>query len=199
MASVTNFPGLGYNSGPTVNWTNPNNVLSSDNVYATVTLSPGYPSNSVSNYDRVDDFGFSIPATATINGIVCTVERKASSASAIRDFSVVIIKDGTPTGNDKKDTSTYWSTTEGEVSYGSPTDLWGTTWTPSNINHPDTGFAVRCEYVPAYNSATAYIDSMKMTVYYTVDGMQFGTTAISKIYYGSTEIQAIYYGSTQLA
>lgn len=201
MASSTNAAGRGITSGPTVDWVNPNNITSSNNVYATAGLTTGSDVIRVSDYLRADQFAFSIPALATINGIVCSVERKASAASAIRDYAVQMLKNGSiPAGsNDKKNTAVYWSTTEGTVSYGSPTDLWGASWTPTDINNSTTGFAIRCDYIPAYSSATAYVDYMSMTVYYTVDGLSFGSTSVAKVYFGSTEIQAIFYGSTQVS
>lgn len=200
MPSTTLLAGRGVNSGTTANWTNPGNITAKDNTYAAVSLTYGSATTSVSVYLRADQFGFSIPSTATIDGIVCTVQRYASSASTIRDYAVQLLKNGSvPSGSDdKKDTGTYWSTSEGDVSYGSPSDLWNATWSPSDINNTGTGFAVRCEYVPAYGGASAYIDSMEMTVYYTVDGIKFGTTSVAKAYYGSTEIKAVYYGTTQI-
>jgi hypothetical protein len=201
MASVLKLAGRGVTSGATVDWTNPNNITSSNNVYATALLSAGADTIRVSDFLRADQFAFDIPAIATIDGIVCSVERKASAASAIRDYAVQMLKNGSvPVGSsDKKDLAVYWSITEGTVSYGSPTDLWNATWTPSDINNSTTGFTIRCDYIPGYSSATASVDAMSMTVHYTVDGIKFGSTSISRAYYGSTEIKAVYYGSTQIA
>lgn len=201
MASLTKAAGRGVTSGATVDWVNPGNIVSSNNVYATAGLSAGADTIRVSDYLRADQFAFSIPSMATIDGIICSVERKASAASSIRDYAVQMLKNGTiPAGsNDKKDTSVYWSTTEGTVSYGSPTDLWGASWTPTDINSSTTGFAIRCDYIPAYSTATASVDYMSMTVYYTVDGIKFGSTSFGAVYYGSTEIKAVYYGSTQIS
>lgn len=201
MASSTKNAGRGVTSGPTVDWVNPNNIVSSNNVYSTAGLTAGADTVRVSDYLRADQFAFDIPAVATIDGIVCSVERKASSASSIRDYAVQMLKNGSVPGgsDDKKNTAVYWSTTEGTVSYGSPTDLWNATWTPTDINNSTTGFAIRCDYIPAYSSATAYVDTMSMTVYYTVAGFKFGSTSVGRIYYGSTEIKAVYYGSTQIS
>lgn len=198
MASIEKSPGRGQTAGPTPDWSNPNNILSSDSSFATVDLTS---SATIGDYLRADQFGFDIPAMATIDGIVCSIQRKASAGSTIRDYSVVLLKNGTVPGgsDDKKDSVTYWGTLNSYANYGSAADLWNTTWTPADINSSTSGFAVRPLYVPAYGGATAYVDHMKMTVYYTVDGFKFGSTSVSRIYVGSTEIQAIYNGSTRIS
>jgi len=200
MASQYNIAGTGATSGPTVNWINPNNITSSDNTYATATLTSGADTVRISDYIRADAFNFDIPAMATIDGIVGRIERKAGTANSITDWIVNILKNGSiPGGSDDKASATVWSTTEGFVSYGSPSDLWGTTWTPADINNDGTGFAMRCEYTGAYSGDVAYVDSMDMTVYYTVNGLKFGTSSISRAYVGNREVTAIYHGPNQIA
>lgn len=196
MASSIKTAGRGTSSGNVVDWLDPGNITSSNNAYASVTLTYELLEKT-SNVLIADYFYFDIPLTATINGIVCTVERYASSASTIRDLYVKLLKNGASVG-DAKSVGTYWSTSEGSISNGSPTDLWGTTWSPSDINSLTTGFFISCEYTPAYSFATAYVDTMSMTVYYTNIGIKYGTTNVSSIYYGSTEIKKAYYGTTQI-
>ena len=168
--------------------------------HATATLTSGSDVVRISDYIRADYFYFDIPAMATIDGIVGRIERKAGTANSITDWIVNILKNGSiPGGSDDKASATVWSTTEGFVSYGSPSDLWGTTWTPADINNDGTGFAMRCEYTGAYSGDVAYVDSMDMTVYYTVSGLKFSTSSISRAYVGDREVKAIYYGSNQIA
>lgn len=201
MASSTLTAGRGVTSGPTADWSTPNNITACNNSYATVGLTFGAAAVNISDFLRADQFGFQIPLGSTINGIVCTVQRKAGSASTIRDYAVNILKNGSiPAGSDNKaNTGVYWSTTEGDVSYGSPTDLWNTTWGALEINSSTSGFAVRCQYIPGYGTDTAYVDCMSMTVYYTTDGgLKIGTTSVVDIMGGATGIKAVYYGTTQL-
>jgi len=200
MASSTKATTRGVTSGPTVNWVNPGNIVSSNNVYTTASLSYGSVLTEVSDYIRADYFGFDIPEFATIDGIVCSLERKASAANVIQDYAVSILKNGSvPAGSDdKKYTLSYWPAFDATINYGSASDLWGTTWTPADINHVNTGFGVRAEYMPGYGSATAYVDYMEMTVYYTLNGIKHGATSVGRIYHGSTIIKAIYHGSTQI-
>lgn len=179
-------------------WQDVFNIVSSNNQYAIVDLAAA-SSYDISNTLKADQFGFDIPSTATIDGIVCTVERKAGAANQIVDYTVRILKNGSPVGTDKAATSTFWSTTEGDVSYGSPTDLWGTSWYSSDINNSSFGFQIRCEYVPAYSNGGAYVDLMYITVYYTLNNLKFGTTSVANIRYGNTSIKSIYYGSTRIS
>ena len=200
MASSTKAAGRGQTSGPTVDWVSPNNILASDNVYTTAALSYGSDSTAVSDYIRADYFGFDIPEFATIDGIIGTLERKASAASVIQDYIVSILKNGTvPAGSDdKKYTLGYWPAADDTINYGSASDLWGTTWTPADINNVLFGFGIRAKYMPGYGSATAYVDYMSMTVYYTLNGIKHGATSVGRVYHGSTIIKAIYHGSTQI-
>lgn len=201
MPSVQKTTTRGVTSGPTVDWVNPMYITACDNTYTYAPLSYGSVLTEISDYIRADGFNFDIPLWATIDGIIGTLTRKASDANVITDYSVVPLKNGSvPAGSDeKKDTSTWWSTSDEVKSYGSPTDLWGTTWTPSDINHIYTGFGVRAEFMPSYGSATAYVDCMKMTVYYTdADSIKYGTTSVIRIYHGTTEIQHVYKQTTQI-
>ena len=66
-----NNPSTGANNSSigSRSWSSTNNVVSSNDSYATVSLSR----NQTSNYLMATGFGFSIPTGATINGITVTV------------------------------------------------------------------------------------------------------------------------------
>jgi len=55
-----------------VAWTNPGNAASSDNAYAVFSTS----GVQQSHYLKATNFGFSIPAGATIDGVAVSIERK---------------------------------------------------------------------------------------------------------------------------
>jgi hypothetical protein len=143
----------------TVAWTNPQNATNSDNVYASVALK-----NQTSHYLKATGFGFNIPSGSTINGIVVEVERYATNAN-ITDNSVVIVKNGNLGTTNRAGGA--WSTTEGYVTYGSSTDLWGTTWTAEDINASNFGVAISAKDTTANKTYTAYVDHIRITVYYT--------------------------------
>jgi hypothetical protein len=155
-----NVTGIG-----TVAWTNPGNALSDDNSFATVTLTTG---STASNYLQTTDYGFSIPADATILGIQVTIGRYESQAGLgtnIRDIVVQLIKGGSLVGSNLAATGTNWPTSETAANYGGSSNLWGTTWTPSEINASDFGvaLAVNTTNVPR----TGYVDYMIITVTYS--------------------------------
>jgi hypothetical protein len=99
------------------------------------------------------DFGFGIPAGATIVGVRLGHRRQASANDAsnyIKDLDVRLdksatITDSSPTNNAK---ITSWSTSVlmESVSYGTTTDTWG--WStaqlsPANVNSVNFGYYVR--------------------------------------------------------
>jgi hypothetical protein len=177
-------------------WTSPGNITASDNTYASVTLNG---TSAISSECLVaQDFGFEINGMATILGIVVNVERKASANGYIRDNSVYLIKNGNYHGNNKS-VGTYWTTTEGDAVYGSPTDLWGSSLLPEDIRSPTFGFMIQATYQNAYfTPATAYVDAIEMTIYYEQPKLYYGTTEVKRIFFGSAEVRKIAYGSTVL-
>ena len=62
--------------------------------------------------------------------------------------------------------SSYWTPGDLDVSYGGPSDLWGTSFTPVQINNSDFG-----AYISAKSSgiSIANIDHIGIKVYYTND------------------------------
>ena len=68
-------PGTGTTkvlAGSSMNWSGAGNILSSDNVDASVAPGTGAV---YSNYLVAKNFGFSIPSGATIDGIIVKIER----------------------------------------------------------------------------------------------------------------------------
>lgn len=135
---------------------------SSDNSYASVSLSG---SGGYSNYLKATGFGFSIPSTASICGIEVNVERSSSGMVTLQDFQIRIVKNNTVTGSNYAYNSS-WSTTDSAVTYGSNSDLWGTTWTPAEINNSSFGAAVSAFKPSALFAASALVDQITIKVFY---------------------------------
>lgn len=160
---------LGPNAGGTfasdsalgsIAWTSATNAIVSDNIYATSVLLLG----QITNYLKATNFGFSIPSDATITGITVKIERSSNTLNATHDNSVKLTVSGATTGNDKADAGTEWPTSDTVATYGTATDLWGGTWTPSQIN--DSTFGVEVSAI-ADLAGTAQIDYVSITVDYT--------------------------------
>jgi len=149
----------------TVAWSNPDNAKVSDNVYATATnIGP-----VTSHYLKATNFGFSIPVGATINGILAEFERKTNSTPSV-DSAIKIVKSDGTIGTTNKSTGAGWSTTEAYVSFGGESDLWGETWTYTDINDTDFGVVLSLVIDSGGNGPPGYVssvDHIRITVYYT--------------------------------
>ena len=144
--------------GPSGNWSNPGRITANDNSYTSVT--------STSDLLEGTDFGFTIPAGSIINGIELEIERYASNNSGTRngrDNVVRLVKNGTPIGTNNAIIGTY-NTSAAIITYGSSTDLWGTTWTAADINNTNFGATFSVTIDP---TATVYVDFFRIKVYYT--------------------------------
>lgn len=151
-------------------WTSSGNITSSNNSDASTSVAG---SGSSANLDG-SSFGFAIPSNATITGIRARVERAATDSSSIRDLDILLLKGGTPSGNDKA-TSSNWPSSDATATYGASGDLWGTTWTPADVNAANFGLRIKVQNVSG-SSKTAYVDWVEMTVYYDNPPGSIGTS-----------------------
>ncbi len=158
--------GIGANTTGvgTIAWTNPGNITTAGSPYATQNLAGG----ATGNYLSANNYGFAIPSNATINGITVTV-RKQSSNTSIFDNIVRIVKNGTITGNNLSSATAWNNGSFGITTYGSSSNLWGTTWTPADINNSNFGVAISVRN-SAGGSRQIDIDYIQVNVSYTTSG-----------------------------
>ncbi|MEI7539521.1 MAG: immunoglobulin-like domain-containing protein [Candidatus Saccharibacteria bacterium] len=152
-----------------------------------------------SHYLLALGFNSNVPNDATITGIAVKVERK-TDAMSIKDADIHLIKNWAilastnPTVAPNTGLTTCptsidgdcWVTNETTVTYGGASDLWGSTWTPADVNSPNFGLAFSAQRMYGSNSLTPgddgssskkiYIDNVNITVYYTTE--QEATTPI---------------------
>lgn len=181
MASVTRSCGTGANVAVggfgNVAWSNPGNITSSDNSYATATFSGG--TDTGFDYLRATNFGFSIDSGATIDGIEAIFERKDAGGS-VTDSNIYIINgDGSAgVGSTNRSAGAQWPTSDTEATFGSSSDSWGETWTPAKINSSNFGVQIRCSTVSGFGiTEVASVDHVKITVYYTEGSGSTGNPA----------------------
>ncbi|MFX1265781.1 MAG: CFI-box-CTERM domain-containing protein, partial [Promethearchaeota archaeon] len=152
----------------TVTWTDVNNALIQDDSDASAILTQA---DRYSHYLKVTDFSFGIASGATIEGIVVEVDRHESSGTPLRvsDNSIKLVKGGVISGTDKS-TGLSWpsSDTDTYVSYGNSTDLWGLNWTPADINSSVFGVAISAVKDDSTSNRVAYVDHIRITVYYSL-------------------------------
>jgi len=158
--ACTNQAGIG-----TIAWGATGNAVSSNGSYASATVD-----GQTTNYLRCLSYAFSIPAGATIVGIEVNVERKSDRTQngGSEDAAMRLVKAGTIQATDRSSGTIY---TTGDVvePHGSPTDLWGTTWTPAEINAATFGAAFAAVKAnSAGNPHVITVDHIAITVHYTV-------------------------------
>ncbi len=121
-----------------MNWGSAANAATSDDPYA-------FPPNAGSGigpfttaFLRCDNYGFSIPSAAIIEGIQVRVERNDPFEETVDD-TLQLLKAGLSSGHNKVDTSTYSPFVDGVHAYGGSNDLWNVSWAPSDINASSFG------------------------------------------------------------
>jgi len=122
----------------------------------------------ISNYLVASGMNFAIPPQSIINGIQVSVTRKEGTSlyGGIKDRSIKIVKNGAITGTEHS-AGAIWSTTPTTATFGSSTDLWGTTWTPADINAATFGAAIAVTEISSRGAnETAYVDHITITVHY---------------------------------
>jgi len=120
-----------------VGLSNPDNAGADDGSFVTWALLLGQGGH----YLKGTDFRFAIPLDAIILGIRVTVKRRSTVNLGMLDLSVRLVKADTIQGDDKGSPSA-WLSTEEEISYGAADDLWGLSWTPTEINDGTFGLSI---------------------------------------------------------
>jgi len=147
----------------TIAWSNPDNAKTQNNTYADVILTP----LASSHYLKATNFGFTIPDGAIIDGVLVEIDRFATNV-AVKDKVASLVVAGAVAGGNRKafpgwavvDTDTYRI-------YGGILDVWGCALTPANVNAADFGVVLQVENTSAANTHTAYVDHIRITVYYS--------------------------------
>ena len=170
QSTVSKHAGIGENiSRGQDNWSNPGSITANDGSFTFFSPSK----NGKSNYIQGTNYGFNIPAGATIEGIQVTINRKSSNngSKEIKDEIVSLVKQGKimPTNKSKDE---VWTNKDNIEIYGGKEDLWNTTWTPADINAENFGvvLAISCE-----KNNTASVDYMQITIHYSMptDDIEF--------------------------
>jgi len=183
--SVTVGPRGPGNVSGAGSFTNPNNILANDGLFATETLLPTFD-DAIS----VNTFGFAgIPATAVITGIEVDLKGKVSAPT--EGVQINLLKAGTFYGAGIDNTL---GPTNQFVTFGGPTNLWGGTWLPSDFNGVAT-FGVDITISGAFaggGNVTYSLDYVQVKVYYggaasailpTPGGAGAITLTVGRIYY----------------
>lgn len=149
----------------TVSWGTPGNAFSNNTTYTTASVD-----GSATEWLQCTNFGFAIPSSATIDGIVVEAETFSSSTNngGSSDYQARIVKGGAIGATDRAAVGAYGTSPDVYISHGGSTDKWGETWAASNINASNFGFALSSQKALATGPAhTVSVDFIRITVYFT--------------------------------
>jgi len=160
----------------TRSWSNPSYITGSSDGYYASSAGVAWSATWVYSYYILTEMytnPFTIPTSATILGIQVQIYRHANvnlgDDSCVADYHLYLSKTGgDPIGSDHAlPETTYWSTSNQWVTYGSSSDLWETTWTASEVDASAFGvwFAIGMSDSVG-NTPTGYVDCEQITVYY---------------------------------
>lgn len=165
MASVTKSAGTGASDGGAgAAWGTPTNITASDAAKTNCTLSTAL--GNVGEGLLATQFGFEIAGGARIRGIELLVERACNSQTDDpRDETIQLLKAGSAVG-DNKAVATVWPLVDAVATYGASTDLWGTTWSVSEVNDSSFGAIVRPQRTDGAGGRIMAVDHIQITVHY---------------------------------
>ncbi len=144
-------------------WTNPTNISVSDGSVATCSAG-----GSGSHYLVARNFGFSIPEGSVIYGVRVTIEAAEFSGGTepllaqLQDSSASLFGASKSTSNE----GSISGTNDTSYTYGSTTDTWSATLTPSIIN--SANFGVRFWFVTPHD---VRIDYVTMAIEHTIEAV----------------------------
>jgi Ig-like domain-containing protein/papain like protease/pre-peptidase len=154
----------GDNNGYEVN---PTNAYISDGVFA-VDNNSGTNSNSSCTNSGKDkhlfyNYNISLPGAATVQGIEVRLDAKADSTSGAPKLCIQLSWDGGVNWTTAQSTSTL-STGEQTFTLGTSTDLWGHSWTTSQLSN--SNFRVRIINVSSSTTRSFSLDWISVRVTY---------------------------------
>jgi hypothetical protein len=176
------FAGTGANDAAVGNaaWATPGNITASNNTYAqTATMGAGQTSQIL----RATNFGFTtsdIPDGSTIDGIEVRIERARATGGGtnVRDNAIILRKSTGQVG-DNKAVTTVWPTADGTATYGAADDVWGASFTDTEILNSGFGVDIRCERTQG--TAAGRVDAVEIRVHYTESGGELTETPTDSV------------------
>jgi hypothetical protein len=155
-------------------WQGANNIQMQDGLGATVSINPG----STSGLLQATAFNFGVPSGATVLGITAVWVRKSWSLpglyTGLVDSNVSLLKAGSAVGSNHA-SGGGWISSFQSISYGGPSDLWGASWSPSDIN--SSGFGIQLSVNnpggPLVQKGVADVDFVSLSVTYTLAGTNY--------------------------
>jgi len=166
----------------TVNWVN-NDVYPDWNSFENASNRDGVSANvsDPDDHQFTDQLRFTsflnggnaiVPANSLINGIVVTCRWYGQTRSFYKTSQMQLLKSGNSAGDNLGDNPKTTVPNEGglvDATFGSPPNLWGTSWTAAEINDPNFGLVVRFLFDgEASGTPNLSLDYCGVTVHYSL-------------------------------
>lgn len=191
ISSITVTPGAagptllpaGTGTAPGGDWANPNNITGNVS-YATFNVVIGGAGDSGPLV--ASNFGFNLPVDAHVRGFEFIFTRKQSQSghNIAKTGAIFIQKAGLPVGTFKIGTQ-YYVNSDVVETWGSSTDLWGTTWEYTDTNDAGFGFRWNVAYDLTELSDIISIKNAQVRIYWTVDTSTVAVTLTSPALYSA--------------
>jgi hypothetical protein len=142
-------------------WQNPMNALTVNGAFAHADVDVDQATELL----RVTGYGFNLPATVSIKGVV--VELKRQGQNKVVDGNIELWLDGVASSRPKF-VASGWPVAIGTHHYGQEVDTWGDTLTPAIIGKPGFGTEIwaRRRDDAGTGPAPADVESLIITVWY---------------------------------
>lgn len=148
--------------GGTVAWTNATNIEAADSVFASC-----LPGTAITDDLRGGGFNFAVASTDIIVGILLEVNVKCGAAG-VEVFNTVVLEGGGGASANRA-TGTTIGNISTTFSFGGSSDLWGTSWTPGQINAGS--FVANVSFTTtAGGPGTISVDFFRITVFTLTGG-----------------------------
>jgi hypothetical protein len=159
------FTGVGanFNDGGLTAWSNPTNIQG-DTTSTAATCSIG-TNGAASQRLRCSTFGFALPSTATVVGVLVEVEQSSANNSRQRWNSIRLLIAGAESGDDLSDAANI-QTTKLFKSFGGASELWGLTPTAAQVNASGFGVSLKIDRNSTSSTTTSFF-RCRITVTYT--------------------------------
>lgn len=150
-----------------VAWTNPNNAVSSDDSRASaIDIPNGQATQLLTAYN----FGFSVPSDMTMTGWSVDIEGYSGPSSG---NSVIVYLHKTTGGYQGYASGTSFPhSSEGTITIGGSSNMFGTTWTPAQANAATFGISIQI-YNTSGATQTVNIDTFTITAHYVAGGVAY--------------------------
>ena len=150
-------------SDSSVKWNNSSYVTNlNDRLQATSSAAIS-TAGAYSSYLVVNNFNLALDPQSTILGISIEENRMTNSTPTTKDHCIVLFKNRLPIRSDKANNAS-WASTNTFTTFGSSSDIWGTTLTAVKLISSDFGVGFSVEKSRGAGSFTTSIDHMRITI-----------------------------------